>query len=910
MQRLKAPIQFIKSQTLLAGAIALCGIGFSQPAIAEGSRELVKNGGNRPFTEWRTDTTGGILRRTVLKVYAAAGETIHLGSSGMGVGSGNILLFDSTGNVDIPSTAKLNCLAKQSTKGKLTSRTQELAGPLALATGGYDSCTYTPSTSGIYQVVFYGPDGASGITDPNTKDGVDYIASPLLTTDQKSSVSMWDITVTNGSVAQTGRVFADYIALIMEGNNRYLRSQLYILTDDGYRYLTDLNQGSGLDPNGFIFFANSQGLLRPDGQPLYRTAVKSSDNTMTPPLNGGVTIQSPDFPVFFNPPSDAAILALGAPLVPSPPVAANNFVFIAGAGGSGNQTIQGVGGTFSFNAPQSGNYQIIIDTNDNGIYSAAEGDIVIEGAAGLGANSVIWDGTNNNGIVLPPRTGNTPYLARIILKGGEYHFPLLDAESNAGGFRIEMLNPPGSFSNGATSTTIYFDERNYKIGSTSISLNCTTSTVPICDGRGGVDSASGAHKFGSIGDNPGDYGDKKAIDTWIYFPSGAEYTSVIITPVVNVQGKKSVRFLADTDGDGKVTVGDRVEYTITYSNLAPLAVSDATGFTITDILPPQLTFSSISLSKTLGNNINLKSGYNGIGSNTAVTQSGTLRKGDTVTIKIVATINADNGGLPISNQASATFKAGSSTVVLGPVVTDADAGGAIANPPTVGNSFFQTNDDGIAGGNDPTTTVDDDPTLISVIPLSPPRLRLVKRLTAIQTKVLSDYIDVVTGTGNAEDNAANWVNSSVTATKSDGSGTTTNFSNYLKGIVDGAALSPDQRPKPADEVEYTIYFLSDGGKPANTVSLCDFVPANTTFVPNSIQLVIGSGSPVSVTDQTTTDSDGGFYGVGTTTFPAACTNGTNNNRGAIVVNVGTVTNAISPGTANSYGYIRFRAKVN
>jgi fimbrial isopeptide formation D2 family protein/uncharacterized repeat protein (TIGR01451 family) len=905
MQVLKALIRV----NLLAGAIALV---LSQPAIAEGSRELVKNGGNRPFTEWRTGSTGGILRRTVLKVYANAGETIHLGSSAIGVGSGNILLFAQGDNVD-SATPKLNCGTATPLKGKMTTRAQELAGPLAIAAGGYDSCQFTSTTAETYQVVFYGPDGATGDNDPITNANTDYIANPLLTTDQKSTVSMWDITVTNAGVEQKGRVFTDYVAMIMGDNGRYLKSELYILTRDGYRYLTNLNKGSGLDPNGFVFFANTQGLLRPDGQPLYRTAVKSSDNTMTPPLNGGVTIQPPDYPVFFNPPSNEASTALGIPLIAVAPAGANNFQFVAGAGGTGNQTLQGIGGTFSFDSPQNGNYQIIIDTNDNGVYNAAEGDIVLEGDANPGSNTVTWDGTDNTGAFVSPRAGNAPYQSRIILKGGEYHFPLLDAESNSGGFRIEMLNPPGAFSNGATTTTIYFDERDYKVNGTNVSLACASPTVPICDGRGGVDSATGGHRFGSSGRNPNDYGDKKAIDTWIYFPSAAAYTPIVVVPVVNIQGKKSVRFLTDVDGDGKVTVGDRVEYTITYSNLAPVAVSDATSFVIYDALPAQLTYvpSSATITKTAGNNISLRTNYTGTGSTTAIA-GGTLRKGDTVTIKFAATINADNGGTAIPNQARATFsKTGSpATPILGTVFTDADAAGATANPPTPGVPFFQTADDGLANGNDPTTTADDDPTLITVVPASPPKLRLVKRLTAIQATILPDYIDVVNGVGDTDDNAATWVNPSVTAVRSDSMGTTANFSNYLKGIVDGALLPSDQRPKPNDEVEYTIYFLSDGGKPANNVSLCDFVPANTTFVPSSIQLVIGSGAPVLVTDTTTTDSDGGFYNSSTITFPAACTGGTNNNQGAIVVNVGNVVNATSPGTANSYGYIRFRAKVN
>ncbi len=65
----KAPIQSTLFRNLLAGAIALSGlVTWQQSAIAEGSRELVKNGGSRPYTEWRTDSTSTFKRRTILKV--------------------------------------------------------------------------------------------------------------------------------------------------------------------------------------------------------------------------------------------------------------------------------------------------------------------------------------------------------------------------------------------------------------------------------------------------------------------------------------------------------------------------------------------------------------------------------------------------------------------------------------------------------------------------------------------------------------------------------------------------------------------------------------------------------------------------------------------------------------------------
>jgi hypothetical protein len=173
--------RLVSPQKLLLGLLTLGTIvGWGQSAIAEGSRELVQNGGNRPFTEWRTNTTAGMLRRTVLKVYANAGEVINLGSSGVNVGAGNIKLFSDMANVD-SSPPLLDCKVAQPGTGILDTRAKELAGPLP-TTGGYTPCVYTAPTSGIYQVTFYGPDGSTGTTDPSTSAGIDYIANPLINT--------------------------------------------------------------------------------------------------------------------------------------------------------------------------------------------------------------------------------------------------------------------------------------------------------------------------------------------------------------------------------------------------------------------------------------------------------------------------------------------------------------------------------------------------------------------------------------------------------------------------------------------------------------------------------------------------------------------------------------------------------
>jgi uncharacterized repeat protein (TIGR01451 family) len=187
-----------------------------------------------------------------------------------------------------------------------------------------------------------------------------------------------------------------------------------------------------------------------------------------------------------------------------------------------------------------------------------------------------------------------------------------------------------------------------------------------------------------------------------------------------------------------------------------------------------------------------------------------------------------------------------------------------------------------------------------------PRIRLVKRITRVANQAIANYIDTV----EPDDNAPGWIAPTQTAQLFPGPGTSTNFSSLLQGATNTNNLPTTiQAPKTGDEIEYTIYFLSDGGVNAQNVKLCDFIPANNVYVPGSLQLSQGGSAPVAVIGTT-----GNFYGNGaieldTTTGP--CKNGTSNNRGGVIVNLGNVPYATGSGTPTaSYGYIRFRATVN
>ncbi|MBD2356976.1 DUF11 domain-containing protein [Tolypothrix sp. FACHB-123] len=200
----------------------------------------------------------------------------------------------------------------------------------------------------------------------------------------------------------------------------------------------------------------------------------------------------------------------------------------------------------------------------------------------------------------------------------------------------------------------------------------------------------------------------------------------------------------------------------------------------------------------------------------------------------------------------------------------------------------------------------------------PPKLLLVKRITRINNQDLTNNVngrsDVATTDTNyvpepyaKDDDASQWP------------------ANYLRGLIHAGTVQP------GDELEYTVYFLSKGLSDATNVKFCDLVPANTTFISTAfngqsptdgglagadrgIALAIGSTTPTVYLSNIADSSDRGiYYPPNDPSTPSFCGNNTN---GAVLVNITrspdfpSLPQATGSGTpSNSYGFVRFRAKV-
>lgn len=317
------------------------------------------------------------------------------------------------------------------------------------------------------------------------------------------------------------------------------------------------------------------------------------------------------------------------------------------------------------------------------------------------------------------------------------------------------------------------------------------------------------------------------------------------------------------------SVGQNVTFTITVANPAASTVT-ATNIGINDVLPQGLTYQSHNESTGTYNRT------------TGVWSVASLAPGTTATLTLVA---------QVTTSGAKTNTAQLSTLDQSDPNANNDSGSATVTATTL-----------------------------------PPNLVLVKRITEVAGTPSSGFNDLTTGSKAADDNNANWP---------------TPLATYLRGLFNGGSVAPGA------EVEYTIYFLNNQNAATN-VTICDPVPANMTFVsdgynsasprptesgalPTDTGIALASNAatlPINPTFYLTNanDSDRGrYYPPNDPSTPNACkrvdaaglvtaTGAAANTNGAIVVNVVSGANQLPPATAsgnptNSYGYIRFKARV-
>jgi uncharacterized repeat protein (TIGR01451 family) len=429
---------------------------------ADGSRDMYYRDvpGNRAFMVSQAPANGNVFRNQAAHyVYVKSGETIAVASSAQGIGNGHIRLIRPDGT-SISTSGLSGQTAKIVAKAGYTTREAEIAGPDI----GYEPYKYqvTASEEGVWRIEFVAP--GSGGAPQNVK------ANDSWQQDNNELIAAWDVSVLNvdGSSWVKGRVYTPVLNLYLIGSTlndeeRTFYGRNYVLTKDGYIYKVDGNGSHGIN---FYYFVNSSGMLGPDGKPSYKSSNTYAKGSFHSPNDAdsddGVHITHKMFytmpDVTMPPMSKGAVPDFETWLYNETQIAKIDHISVRQIEGDDLYVNKkGVFIDFETNYLQSARYEVIIETTSPEM-PVTRRTIIHNG--NFGRNSVVWDGLDNEGNLMP--VGKYPVSVSVALLEGEIHFPYFDMEINPKGILIDRINPDGSPDEPAT---VYWDDRDiYLLG--------------------------------------------------------------------------------------------------------------------------------------------------------------------------------------------------------------------------------------------------------------------------------------------------------------------------------------------------------------------------------------------------------------------------------------------------------------
>ncbi|WP_158607197.1 T9SS type A sorting domain-containing protein [Pontibacter oryzae] len=254
--------------------------------------------------------------------------------------------------------------------------------------------------------------------------------------------------------------------------------------------------------------------------------------------------------------------------------------------------------TFSAYSSERSTFLVLVNLNGQTGYQPGTTDVLLELNGPKGNKTIEWNGLNGRGEVVAKKTSVQYYFKNA---SAAVHFPMWDAETNVGGFRVEDVRPlAGSNYNGE----LYWDDSN---------LSTTAFPAPQSE-LFGVASSGGVHGWGNTTNNTL-AGDLKLVNTWTYGYTNSKTEST--TFEYDCSADVGV---TQTVSAGPYTTTKPVTYTIVVTNYGPVA---ATGVSVTDKLDAtKLQFISAS-----------DAAYN---SSTGIWTIGTLAVGASKTLTLTA----------------------------------------------------------------------------------------------------------------------------------------------------------------------------------------------------------------------------------------------------------------------------------
>lgn len=324
-------------------------------------------------------------------------EKVYLGMKWVYANTANYVIKRANGTIAKPSAT-----VPSSGTGFISNYYKAIAGPSAVAAGGYNAILWNPPAAGDYYIEF----------DYATAGGFN---------NQDGELRYFDLTVaTSGNVAIPGRVYSKNWFLSTQGGTAsdIFRGKLYSYSDD--QIVTEINF-NGIRPYFFRVACNPNGCNNTQTFDLARKS-RTGNNTYA---QYKIFLNNPDLNVY-----PTGIMGAVTSVVP----------------------LNACDGTLDIqvNVNKSGNVSILIDINPLPGYQAEDVLLSADVAANV-PNIITWNG--NNGLGVPVSNGTSVNIV-VTYINGLTNLPMFDIESAPSGFIINLVRPTG------TQPLVYWDDTN------------------------------------------------------------------------------------------------------------------------------------------------------------------------------------------------------------------------------------------------------------------------------------------------------------------------------------------------------------------------------------------------------------------------------------------------------------------